>query len=488
MDHMTRSRRLLILGICCLSLLIVGLDTTIVNVALPAIHHALGASVSGLQWTIDAYTLVLASLLMLAGSTADRIGRRRVFQLGLLVFGVGSLLCGLAPSLGFLIAARVVQAIGGSMLNPVAMSIIRNTFEDPRERAMAIGAWGAVFGLSMALGPVVGGALVDAISWRAVFFVNVPIGLVAIVLTALYVPESRAHHPRRLDPVGQLLIIVALSSLTFAIIEGPKAGWTSAQTLGVFALSLASFAVLVPYELRRREPLLEMRFFRSAPFSGASAIAVLTFASVGGFLFLNTLYLQEVRGLSPLHAGLYLLPMAAMILVFAPISGRIVGHRGPRLPMVGGALALLAAALMLTALSPTTAYGYLLGAYFLFGIGNGLINPPITNTAVTGMPAAQAGVASAVASTSRQVGMTLGVAVIGALCGGSVAGAIGNRFAASTHVGWWLISAFAVVILALGLLTTGSWAKRTARRTAEAFPERPASSPYATRTPAPARS
>jgi EmrB/QacA subfamily drug resistance transporter len=484
MEHLSRHRRLLVLGICCMSLLIVGLDTTIVNVALPSIHRELHASVSGLQWTIDAYTLVLASLLLLAGSTADRIGRRRVFQVGLAVFSVGSLLCGLAPTLGFLIGARVVQAVGGSMLNPVAMSIIRNTFDDPRERAMAIGAWGAVFGLSMALGPVVGGALVDSFSWRAVFFVNVPIGLVAIVLTALYVHESRADRPRRLDPVGQLLMIVGLASLTFAIIEGPSAGWTSTQTIGMFALALASFAALVPYELRRREPLLEMRFFRSAPFSGASAIAVLTFASIGGFLFLNTLYLQDVRGLSPFHAGLYLLPMAVMIVVFAPISGRLVGHRGARLPIVVAAFALLAAALMLTRLSPTTPYGYLLVAYFLFGIGNGLINPPITNTAVTGMPASQAGVASAVASTSRQVGMTLGVAVIGALAGGTVAGAIGKSFAASTHVGWWLISGFAVMILALGLLTTGAWAKRTARRTAEAFPEREPPTAYRPRTPA----
>src|SRR5438067_7865996 len=214
-------RRLLILGICCMSLLIVGLDTTIVNVALPSIRKDLHASVSGLQWTIDAYTLVLASLLMLAGSTADRIGRRRVFQTGLFVFSAGSLLCGLAPSLGTLVAARVIQAIGGSMLNPVAMSIVRNVFEDPRERAQAIGMWGAVFGLSMALGPVLGGALVDAFSWRAVFFVNLPIGLVAILLTARYVPESKAQRPRRVDPVGQALVIAALASLTYAIIEGP---------------------------------------------------------------------------------------------------------------------------------------------------------------------------------------------------------------------------------------------------------------------------
>ncbi len=472
-----------------MSLLIVGLDTTIVNVALPSIHRALHASVSGLQWTISAYTLVLASLLMLAGSTADRIGRRLVFQVGLAVFSIGSLLCGIAPSLGFLIAARVVQAIGGSMLNPVAMSIIRNVFEDPRERAHAIGAWGAVFGLSMALGPVVGGALIAASGWRAVFFINVPIGLAAIALTALYVPESRAQRARRLDPVGQGLVIVGLAALTFAIIEGPNAGWTSPQTLGVFALSVVSLVALVPYELHRRDPLIEMRFFRSAPLSGASVIAVLTFAGIGGFLFLNTLYLQAVRGLSPLHAGLYLLPMAAMIAIFAPISGRIVASRGARLPIAVAGVAISAAALMLTSVSTTTPFGYLVGAYILFGLGAGLVNPPITNTAVTGMPASQAGVASAVASTSRQVGMTLGVAVIGAVSAGTITGAIGGSFASATHAGWWIIASLGVAILAIGLLTTGSWAKRTARRAAEEFEEHQDPVPRRpTRTPVPARS
>jgi EmrB/QacA subfamily drug resistance transporter len=467
--QLTRARRLLVLAICCFSLLIVGLDTTIVNVALPAIRSDLHASVSDLQWVIDAYTLVIASLLMLAGSTADRIGRKRIFRAGLVVFSLGSLLCGLAPTLGLLIAARVLQAVGGSMLNPVAMSIIRNVFEDPRERAQAIGAWGAVFGLSMALGPVVGGALVDSVGWRSVFFVNVPIGVVAFVLTTLYVPRSRAAHPRRLDPVGQVLVIVGLASLTYAIIDAPRAGWTSPGTLGLFAFSLVCLGVLIWYELRRPEPLIDMRFFRSVPFSGASTIAVCAFAAAGGFLFLNTLYLQGVRHLSPFHAGLYMLPAAGMVLVCAPISGRLVARRGPRPSLVASGAALTVATLMLTRLTPTTSTGYLLVAYFAFGIGWGLVNPPITNTAVSGMPASQAGVASAIASTSRQVGMTLGVAVIGAIAGGTLSGVLGPSFAAATHAGWWICVGLGLVCLALGFLSTTAWAEDTARQTAERF-------------------
>jgi EmrB/QacA subfamily drug resistance transporter len=463
-QELSRRRRLLILGICSMSLLIVGLDTTIVNVALPAIHASLHASVSDLQWTIDAYTLVLASLLMLGGSTADRIGRRRIFQTGLAVFSLGSLLCALAPSMGMLIAARALQAVGGSMLNPVALSIVRNVFEDPRERAQAIGVWGGVFGLSLVLGPILGGALVDSVGWRAVFLVNLPVSVLAVALTAAFVPESRAARPRRLDPVGQALVIAALASLTYAIIEGPRHGWGSPEILGLFAFSAACFVALVRYELRRPDPLLEMRFFRSAPFSGATAIAICAFAAIGGFLFLNTLYLQDVRGLSPLHAGLYLLPMAVTTLVSAPVSGRLVGRKGARMPLLIAALAMIVAAVMLTTITRDTPAAYLLAAYFLFGLGTGLINPPITNTAVSGMPEAQAGVASAVASTSRQVGITLGVAVAGAVAGGSISSSLSRTFAEATHPAWWIVAALGVAILVLGLLTTSEWAEDTARR------------------------
>ena len=442
-----------------MSLFIVGLDATIVNIALPSLRRDLGASVSGLQWTIDAYTLVLASLLVLAGSTADRIGRRRVFQAGLALFTAGSLLCSIAPGLGWLIAFRMVQAVGGSMLNPVAMSIITNTFTEPRERARAIGVWGAVVGFSMALGPVLGGALVDSLGWRAIFWVNVPVGLAAIVLAAKFVPESRAPRPRRLDPVGQVLVLVALATVTYGIIEGPTAGWTSYRIVGCFVLGAAALVALLRYEPRRTDPLLELRFFRSAPFSGATLIAVCAFGSLAGFLFLNSIYLQDVRGLSPLHAGLWTLPMAAMTVLISPLSGRLVGARGTRLPLVLAGAGFIAGILPLTRLTATTPVGVLMLSYVVFGFGFAMVNSPITNTAVSGMPREQAGVAAAIASTSRQVGGALGVAVLGA-----VVAASDRDFAEASRAGWWIIVGLGVVVLVLGLVTTGRWARRTTER------------------------
>ena len=238
----------LILAICCMSLLVVGMDVTIVNVALPAIERDLRATVSGLQWILDAYTLVVASLLMLAGSVSDRVGRRRVFQVGLLVFTAGSLLCSLAHTIGQLIGFRALQGLGASMLNPVALSIIANAFPESRARARAVGVWGAVAGASLALGPLIGGALTQSVGWRSIFWINLPICLVAVALTARFVPESKAPRARAFDPVGQLLVFVALASLTYAVIEGPRSGWTSSLILGLFATSCAA---LVPLPLLR---------------------------------------------------------------------------------------------------------------------------------------------------------------------------------------------------------------------------------------------
>ncbi|WP_189097450.1 MFS transporter [Streptomyces kronopolitis] len=474
MSELGRRRRLLVLAICCMSLLIVSLDNTILNVALPSIQHELHASVSGMQWTIDAYTLVLASLLMLAGSTADRLGRRRVFLVGLVVFAVGSLLCSLAPGLGWLVVFRMVQAVGGSMLNPVAMSIITNTFTEPRERARAIGVWGGVVGISMAAGPVVGGLLVQTVGWRSIFWINVPIGALAIFLTLRYVPESRAPRPRRVDPVGQLLVITLLGSLTYAIIEAPDAGWTSPQILVFVVAALGSLAGLLFYERRREEPLIDLRFFHSAPFSGATVVAVCAFAALAGFLFINTLYLQNIRGLSALDAGLYMLPMAGMTLIFAPVSGRLVGSRGPRPSLLAAGTAMTASGVLFAAFGAQSANPLLFTGYVLFGIGFGLVNAPITNTAVSGMPRAQAGVAAAVASTSRQVGQSLGVAVIGAvLASGAHAHATTDAFLAAARPAWWIIAGCGAAVLLLGAVTTGRWARETARRTAALFDDGP---------------
>jgi predicted MFS family arabinose efflux permease len=293
------------------------------------------------------------------------------------------------------------------MLNPVAMSIIRNVFDDPRERAQAIGLWGAMMGISMALGPILGGALVDSVGWHSVFLVNVPVGVLAIVLTAAFVPESRAPRPRRLDPGGQVLVIAALASLTYAIIEGNRLGWTSPAIIGLFCFSLLSLAALVGYELRRDEPLLEMRFFASAPFSGASAIAICAFAALGGFLFLNTLYLQNVRGAVAVSRGAL---HAADGRSDAGVRAAVGADRRP----------------------------------------------------------------AAVASTSRQVGATLGVAVVGAVAGGGLSGVIGPGFATATHPSWWIVVGLSLVIPVVSLLTTTAWAQNTAAQTAARFREGPA--------------
>ncbi len=466
MPELSRRHRLLVLAICCTSLLIVSLDNTVLNVALPSMQRDLNASLAGMQWTIDAYTLVLAALLMLAGSTADRLGRKRVFMAGLVVFTAGSVLCSLAPNLESLVAFRMVQAVGGSMLNPVAMSIITNTFTEPRERARAIGVWGAVVGISMAAGPIIGGVLVDSVGWRSIFWINLPVGLAALMLTWRFVPESRAPKARRPDPVGQLLVIALLGSLTYAIIEAPTA--PLAETLALGGVSLAALLGLLRYEPRREEPLIELRFFRSAPFSGATVIAVSAFAALGGFLFLSTLYLQNVRGLDALHAGLWMLPMAILCFVCAPVAGRLVGSRGPRLPLLVAGVAMTASGVLFAAFEAETGNVTLVIGYVLFGLGFGFVNAPITNTAVSGMPRTQAGVAAAVASTSRQIGQTLGVAVVGAvLAAGIGSSSYADSFVSAARPAWWIVAACGFAVLVLGTLTTGAWARGTADRTAE---------------------
>jgi EmrB/QacA subfamily drug resistance transporter len=461
-EDLSRRRRIGVLLICSMSLFMVGLDITAVNVALPAIGDQLDASLSWLQWSVSAYTVVMASLLLFSGSMADRFGRKRTLMLGLGVFTVASVLCSVAPSVELLVAFRVLQGVGASMLNPVAMSIITNTFTDPRERAQAVGVWGAVFGASMAAGPIVGGAIVSSLGWQWIFLINLPLGLAAIALVTRFVPESRAPKPRRFDPLGQALVVVMLSSLTYGIIEGPNAGWASPQIVAALGASVLAALVLVRYEPRREEPLIDLRFFRSVPFSASIALSVTAFAAFGGFLFLNTLYLQDVRGLSPIQAGSTIVPLALMTMLFSPVSGRLVGRDGPRRPLLIAGAALALAPLMLVGVGSATALPWLLTAYLVFGVGFGFVNAPITNAAVSGLPVAQAGVAAAIATTSRQFGQAIGVALTGAIV------AVGDRssLAAASHPAWWLLVALGAAVLVLGALATGAWASRSACRVA----------------------
>lgn len=462
--EITRAHPNLVLSICCMSLLLVSMDTTIVNVALPVIQRDLHASLSSLQWIIDAYTLVVASLLMFSGATSDRFGRRRVFQIGLVLFTVGSLLCSLAPTIGALILFRAVQGLGGSMLNPVALSIVANTFTEAKARARAIGIWGAVAGVALALGPLAGGALTEAAGWRSIFWINLPLGIAAIVLAALYVPESKSPHPRDYDPVGQILVFSILVSVTYAIIEGPRDGWSSATILALFAAACVMSGIFLLYEARRRHPLLDLRFFRSAPFASATVLALCVFATFAGFLFLNALYLEHVRHFSAFQTGVCSLPIAIMMTICAPLSGRMVAHQGPRPSLLIAGISFTTSTFMLTQLSSSTTLPLLIAAYAFLGVGLGMVNPAITNSAVAGMPRAQAGVAAATASTGRQVGAALGVAIAGTVVNASQGQ--GEHFTRATHPIWWMMTGCGVITFIVGWASTSRWAHTSANRVA----------------------
>lgn len=458
-------RKAIILFSCCLSLLIVSMDATIVNVALPTIRTDLDASASQLQWVIDIYTLVLASLLLLSGATGDRFGRRTVFQIGLAAFALGSLLCSLAPNIEMLIAARLVQAIGGSMLNPVAMSIITNVFTGKVERARAIGMWGGVVGISMALGPTVGGALIEYVDWRAVFWVNLPVCALALVLTAIFVPQSKSATMRDLDPIGQVLGAAFLFGIVFVLIEGPGLGWGHPVTVSVLAATVVAFVAFLRFESRRHDPFIDLRFFRSIPFASATAIAVSAFASWGAFLFMMALYLQGFRGFTALETGLLYLPIAIGALIFSPLSGRIVGRFGPRPSLLASGTLLTTAAVLLTFLDVDTPIWAVLVIFAVFGIGFSVVNAPITNTAVSGMPLDRAGAASAVASTSRQVGVSVGVALCGSVAGAALASSTVD-FSDAARPLWFVVAGFGVTIFTLGLFSTSKRAMRSAERVA----------------------
>jgi DHA2 family methylenomycin A resistance protein-like MFS transporter len=411
-------RSALLLGTCCFGYFFVLLDVTIVNVALPRIAAGLGTGRSGLQWVVDAYALALASLMLSAGHFADGFGRRRTFAAGLLLFGVASAACAVAPNVGVLIAARAVQGIGAAALLPSSLALVNASRRDASSRARAIGIWAGVGSLGLLAGPLLGGLLTSWLGWRAVFWLSVPLCVLALAATSRWVAESSAPAAaRRLDPAGQLAAIVFLAALVGALIEGRHAGWGSAPIAGALGLAAVALGVLLAVERRAEEPLLEPGYFRNAAFSAANAGAGLMNLGVLGALFVLTLLLQDRHGLSPAAAGVRLLPLALPLAVLPPLVGRLVERIGPRVPAAAGLAGTGAGFLALAALGANAGYLEMLGPLTLAGVSLGFATPGLVAGATAAVPARRSGMAAAVNNTARQAGGAIGVALIGGIAG-----------------------------------------------------------------------
>ena len=410
-----RASKLATLAVTCIGFFMVLLDASIVTVALPTIQRDLHAQLAGLQWVVDAYTLPFAVLLLTAGTLGDRFGRKRVFLAGLVIFVLGSALCGLAPTLGWLIAGRMLQGAGGAALSPGSLSVLAAAFPSPRERTQAIGIWSGVSGVALAAGPVLGGLLIQVSGWQAIFVVNLPIGVLALVLGLRVLAESRNPAANRVDVPGQLLAIGGLAALTYALIEGQAAGWSSPFIVALFAASALLLIAFLLVEAQAAEPLLPLGLFRSLLFSTANFAALVVGFALMGTVFFIAQYFQEVRGYTALQSGLRTLPTTVGIFIMAPLAGRITARLGPRLPVTLGAVLSGVALLLLTRLSVTTAYAELWWNFGLFGIGIGLMLSPITSAVLAAVPPTRGGLASSVVNTSRQLGSVLGIAVLGAL-------------------------------------------------------------------------
>jgi len=464
-DGFSSRRKAGILATCCLSVLITNMDLTIANLAIPSIRTDLSATAAHTQWVIAIYALVVASLQLLGGVAGDRFGRRRVLQIGMAIFMLGSLMCSLAPIINALIVARALQAVGASMMNPVALAIISQVFIAPAERARAIGIWGAVFGAALALGPVVGGVLIDLFGWRSVFWINLPVGAVAIAACAALVPESRAGTIRGMDPVGQLLAAGSLFGLVFVLIESPGRGWTHPWIMMIAAAAACAVVGFLRHESHHPDPFIDLRFFRSVPFAAAAVTALFVFIVWGAFLFMMTIYLQGWRGYPATQAGLLLLPVGLAVLVFSPVSGRLVGWVGSRPSLLIAGLMIAAMSAMLGLLTPMAPRWLLMTIFVAFGVTFGMVTVPINYTAVTGMPPDRAGAAAGITSTSKQVGISLGVALSGVLAAGALSPPVGD-FTDSADPLWLFTFALGMVIAVLAIISTSPRAQRSADRLA----------------------
>lgn len=413
-------RRWLTLLVLCISLIVITLDNTILNVAIPTLAHpisqgGLGATASQLQWIVDAYVLVFAGLLLTAGSLGDRFGRYRCLAGGLAMFGVGSALSATVSSADALIATRAVMGIGGAFIMPATLSIITNVFTDPVERGKAIGVWAGVSALGIGLGPITGGVLLEHFWWGSVFIVNVPIVIAGLVLGFLFVPESSDPSHGALDPVGALLSIVALGSILWAVIEAPSHGWTAPTILAGFAVGVLVLALFFVWEIRSSHPMLDMDFFKDPRFSAASGAITLVFLSLFGTLFLLTQYLQSVLGYSTVRAGAVLLPQAATLMVFAPMSSIWVQRFGNKKVVTVGLILVTTSFVLFTTLQPNSAAIHVIALTMLMGLGMANVMAPCTDSIMGSLPRAKAGVGSAVNDTTRQMGGAVGVAVFGSL-------------------------------------------------------------------------
>jgi EmrB/QacA subfamily drug resistance transporter len=395
-------------------LFMIMLDNTVVNVALPSIQRDLDASLSQLEWIVAGYALSFASLMLIGGKLADAYGRRRIFVLGIVIFTVASLLCGLADSGETLVAARVLQGAGAALMNPATLSIIAATFP-PAQRGAAIGIWAGVSALALAIGPLVGGLIVEHLDWSWIFFVNVPIGILGIIASYLLIDESKDETHERLDIPGLVTSAVGLFALTFALIEGNGHGWTSTVILGSFALAAVSLAAFLMLERHQRAPMLPLELFRNATYTGANVVMLLVALAMFGVFFFVSLYLQNVLGYSPVETGAAFLPMTLMIILLAPVAGRTSDRIGSRVPMTAGMILVGIHLLLFSRLGADADFWDLMPALALGGIGMALTMTPGAAAATRAVPVDKAGVGAAVLNAFRQVGGSLGIATMGAI-------------------------------------------------------------------------
>jgi EmrB/QacA subfamily drug resistance transporter len=411
----SENRRWWTLGAVAFALFMIMLDNTVVNVALPSIQRSLGASISELEWVVSAYALTFAVFLLSGGKLADMFGRRRIFLLGLAVFALSSLVCGLASSADVLIAARVVQGVGAALMMPATLAIISASFP-PRERGLAIGIWAGVSAMALAIGPLIGGLLAEHVDWSWIFFINVPIGALGIVAGRIIIHESRdTSQIQSLDLPGLLTSGAALFALTFGLIEASRYGWTSAIILGLFAGAAVGLAVFALIEHRRRAPMLDLSLFGSSTFTGGNIVAFLVTLAMFGVFFFMSLFVQQVLGYSPVQAGAIFLPMTVLIILIAPPAGKLSDKVGSRWLMAGG-LTLVAGSLIIFAqLGAGSGFWDMLPGLVIGGVGMASVMTPMSAAVMGAVPVAKAGVASGVLNTSRQIGGALGIAMMGAI-------------------------------------------------------------------------